>query len=906
MSFQAEHVSVASQSPTGPHIRGLPPAEWNNTKKVFSTYRGIQQLFEAQVVRTPDRIAVEFPSSEGSRTLSYRDLNKRANVIAHQLRKLKVGADSIVGISAERSIELVIGILGIIKSGAAYVPLDPTYPRDRLSLIINDTSAPVILTQEKLAPSLRGYRSKIVSLDSEWTESGAEAFYNPSCIVSHENLAYLIYTSGSTGKPKGVAMRQGPLINLLQWQAEHLSSKADARCLQFASINFDVSFQEIFSTWSCGGTLVLISEEQRRDSKALLEFIESNRIERLFLPFVALKHLADIAEHHQLYPKALKEVITAGEQLQVTPQISTLFRNLPGCTLENQYGPSESHVVTAYRLEGPVAKWPALPPIGRPIANTQIHILNEAMQPAPIGEAGELYIGGVCLARGYLNRPELTAERFISDPFYNVANARLYKTGDLARWLPDGNIEFLGRIDHQVKIRGYRIELGEIEVLLSQHNRVQEAVAIARDTGSGDKQLVAYVVPKGGPITAAELRDFLKQRLPPYAIPALFITLPKLPLNANGKVNRLALPAPSEAELTISEQVKQPRSPLEMQLQLIFEKLLQRRPIGVDVSFFELGGDSLQALKLVVEIENATRKRIPLSILYEASTIEQLAKTIREQTGSSDFSSLVPLKPNGSKTPIFLIHTTPGDLLGYGNLIFHLDSDQPAYGLQSLGLKDAQLTHTRIEEMAAYYVSLIRGHQSHGPYLLSGWCYGGIIAFEMAHQLIEAGESVAPLLLIETPAPEPSLVNVSYYIRRVRCAASMSPSLWSTYLREKFRYYFGFKKLLEQRFKRADSDTGANAVAVDDHNRLVDQLERVYFANLNALKHYKPRPYPGKVILFNANQQDPALVHDPLYGWPAMAKGVEAHVIPGTHDTILMEPNVRVLAAKMQQYLTTI
>ncbi len=873
--------------------------EWNATARQYRRYGGLQELFEEKTLEFTSRIAVDFP---GQGRITYGELNQRANRLARHLQKLGIGPDVVVGICSERSVEMLIGVLAVIKAGGVYAPLDPTYPQERLSFMVEDTKAPVILTQSKFAQNLIKTGAQIFCLDTDWQQLRSEDSDNLQPQVNEDHLAYLIYTSGSTGKPKGVAMRQGPLVNLLLWQLENWSGPAAARTLQFASLNFDVSFQEIFSTWCSGGTLVLVSDEIRRDANALARYLRENQVERLFLPFVALKHLAEACEREKVYPSTLREVITAGEQLQITPQISSLFTKLPDCTLENQYGPSETHVVTAYRLSGKAADWPALPSIGKAIANTRVYLLDEQRRPVPIGVAGELYLGGVCVARGYLNRPELTAEKFMVDPF--DPTSRVYKTGDLGRWLPDGNIEFLGRIDHQVKVRGFRVELGEIEAALSNHTGVREAVVIARDNEHGVKQLIAYVVSNNGPLAAADLRAFLTQRMPSYCVPSAFVTLPALPLTPNGKVDRKALPAPTETEEIVGE-VKMPRDPLEMQLKLVFERFMGRRPIGIDVSFFELGGDSLQALKLIVEIERATGKKLQLNILYQAPTVEALADAIRKETSHSEFSSLVPLQPTGKRLPLFLIHTTPGDVLGYGNLVYHLDSAQPCYGFQSLGFEAPELSHTRIEDMAAHYVRQLRKIQPHGPYFLGGWCYGGVVAVEMAHQLRAAGEKVAPLLLIETPAPAPGFSNIYYWTRRVARLLCMHPKEWRTYLTAKYRYYKGRRTEDEMRFKRVDQEKAVtvDTKQIEETNRLLAKLEHVYHANMKAWQEYRPRFYPGKVVLFNAVEQDPAIIRDPKYGWPGLATKIETHFIPGNHDTILMEPHVRVLASKIKECL---
>ena len=879
--------------------------EWNATSKAFPQYSGIHQLVEKKAEEIPDAVAVEFPREDAGilfeRQLTYRELNFRANQLAHHLQKLGVRKDVIVGICAERSMEMVIAVLAVLKAGGAYAPLDPTYPEERVAFMVEDTNAPVILTQQKFAKLFSNVRSHVICLDSQWKQITNQSGANLSSQTERDDLAYLIYTSGSTGKPKGVAMRQGPLLNLLSWQLENWSGPTSARTLQFASLNFDVSFQEILSTWCSGGTLVLIADEQRRDSIALAHFLEQQRIERLFLPFVALKHLAEACEHEKLLPSRLREIITAGEQLQITPQISAFFERIPHCTLENQYGPSETHVITTHRLRGAPSRWPLLPSIGKPIANARVYILDRQKRPVPIGVPGEIYLGGVCLARGYLNRPDMTAEKFVADPF--VSGSLVYKTGDVGRWLPDGNIEFVGRMDHQVKIRGFRVELGEIETILSKHPAVREAVVMARTATHGEKQLVAYLVSKNGTASQDELRGYLLQHVPSYCVPSAFMFLASLPVTPNGKVDRKALPEPQIIEESSSAVIKRPENPLELQLKLVFEKFLQRRPISTDASFFELGGDSLQALKLVVEIERATSKKLPLNILYQASTIQSLAQAIQKQSSHQTFSSLVPLQPHGKRRPVFLIHTTPGDVLGYGNLIYHLSGDQPCYGFQSLGFDRPELSHLTIQEMAAHYIKLLRQHQPRGPYILGGWCYGGVVAVEMAHQLRAAGQKVAPLLLIETPAPTPPLTNVRYYTRRIGCLLRMKPQQWHTYLNSKFQYYKGRRTADAMRFRRVDKAPDTESAVVEQKNQLLEKLEHVYCTNLRAWENYVPRFYPGKIILFNAAQQDPAIIQDPQYGWPALTSEIETHFIPGNHDTILMEPHVRVLAEKFNNCL---
>ncbi|MGK7875763.1 MAG: amino acid adenylation domain-containing protein [Xenococcaceae cyanobacterium] len=469
---------------------------WNDTDADYPQDRCIHQLLESQVERTPDSVAVVFEN----KYLTYRQLNDRANQLARYLQGLGVVPEGLVGLCVERSLEMVVALLGILKAGGAYVPLDTAYPRDRLAYMLSNSQVRVLLTQSKLAVRLpKDPARSIICLDTDWEAISKESEQNPPNGTTPDNLAYVIYTSGSTGKPKGVTMSHRALVNLIWWQLEHTTVSSQAKTLQFAPVSFDVSFQEIFSTWCGGGMLVLITDEIRRDSVTLLRLLAEQAVARLFLPFVALRQLAEVSQEFGIVPTNLRQVIVAGEQLQITPAIVSFFEKLPNCTLHNHYGPSETHVVTEFTLNGPAIDWPTLPPIGRPIANTEIYILDESLQPVGIGTEGELYIGGVCLARGYLNQPELTADKFIPNPFNNLQlekSARLYKTGDLARYLPDGNIQYIGRIDSQVKISGYRIEIGEIETTIGQNMAVKQAVVMARvDAGNDSKRLVAYVVP---------------------------------------------------------------------------------------------------------------------------------------------------------------------------------------------------------------------------------------------------------------------------------------------------------------------------------------------------------------------------------------------------------------------------
>ncbi|HEX7242822.1 MAG TPA: amino acid adenylation domain-containing protein, partial [Longimicrobiaceae bacterium] len=599
----------------------LPAAErlqvlegWNGTALAYPERACVHHLFEAQALRTPDAPALVF----GGERLSYAELDARADRLAALLRARGVGPDSRVGLCVERSAEMWTGVLGILKAGGAYVPLDPEYPAERLAFMLEDSGAQVVVAGAEAAERMSFRGVEVVRPG----EGGVAAGATP---VHPDNLAFVIYTSGSTGRPKGVAMTHRPLVNLVAWQEGAWLRPGPAVTLQFATISFDASFHEAFSCWAEGGTLVVVPEEVRRDPAALLELVERAGVERMFLPYVALQHVAETADARGTVPSRLREVQTAGEALRVTEPIRRWLAAL-GAPLHNHYGPSETHVVTAHALEGDPAGWSPLPPIGGPIANTQCYVLDGAGGPAPVGVPGELYVGGVSLARGYLDRPDATADRFLPDPFAGEPGARMYRTGDRVRWLADGTIEFLGRADTQVKVRGFRIEPGEVEAVLGTHPSVREVVVVAREDAPGERRLVAYVVPEGGKPSAAELRAHVGERLPEYMVPSAVVALDALPLTPSGKTDRRALPAPERADP--GDGWTPPRTPTEEIVAGIWAGVLKLERVGARDDFFALGGHSLVGTQVVSRVREALAVELPLRALFEAPTVEGLAARV--------------------------------------------------------------------------------------------------------------------------------------------------------------------------------------------------------------------------------------------------------------------------------------
>jgi amino acid adenylation domain-containing protein/non-ribosomal peptide synthase protein (TIGR01720 family) len=582
----------------------------NETSVDYPASKCINQLFEEQAERTPSRIAVVYEDQQ----LTYIELNARANRLAHYLQQLGVGPEVLVGICVERSIEMIIGILGILKAGGAYLPLDPAYPKDRLSFMLDDSLAPVLITRQQTIDSLPTFLSLVVCLDDDWEAISQESEQNPTCGATADNLAYVIYTSGSTGKPKGVLVQHRGVSNLFAAQVHAFAIRSDSRILQFASLSFDASIFEIIMALLTGSTLYLTAS-RLLSGPMLMDLLRDQAITTLTLPPSMLATLPDTDL------PALQTLISAGEPCSA----SLVSRWASGRRFFNAYGPTET---TVWATVSECVDERSGPPIGRPIANTQVFVLDTHLRPVPIGVSGELYIGGVGLARGYLNRPGLTAERFIPHPFSNEDGARLYRTGDLACYRPDGSLDCLGRIDQQVKIRGFRIELGEIETVLGQHPAVHQCVVIAHEDGSNGRRLIAYIAPRPAvEPTVQDLRSFLQMQFPAYMIPALFIMLPTLPVSPNGKVDRQMLPAPHAIRSNPRDAFVAPRNPIERALAAIWAEVLGVARVGIHDNFFTLGGDSILSFQTIVKAQDAGIHFTPKQ-MFQHQTIAELAVVV--------------------------------------------------------------------------------------------------------------------------------------------------------------------------------------------------------------------------------------------------------------------------------------
>jgi len=588
--------------------------DWNATAAPFPQDRCIHHLFEARAQTQPSTLALTFKDTE----LTYHQLNRRANQLAHHLQKLGVGPETVVGLCAERFPDMVVAILAILKAGGAYLPLDPTYPPERLAFMLHDSQTPLLLTQQRLIDALPLHHPHIVCLDTDWPAIARQPDHNPASPVTPDHLAYVIYTSGSTGQPKGTMLQHRGLCNLTTVQRQTFHIDPHSRILQFSAFSYDASVWETFMALANGATLCLARAEVVASGPALVHLLRDRRVTNITLPPSILSLLPP-----QDLP-ALQTVISAGEAC--TPDLVAQWA--PGRYFFNAYGPTETTVCPSmYRCD---ENDPLPPPIGRPIANAQLYVLDPNLQPVPVGVPGELHVGGVGLARGYLNRPALTAANFIPHPFSSHPGDRLYKTGDLVRYRPDGNLEFLGRIDHLVKVRGFRIELGEIETALVGHPDVRDGVVVVRQDTPGDKRLVAYLLPATSPGPGVgELRTYLRQTLPEYMVPSAFVTLDTFPLSPSGKVDRRALPPPDKSRPELERAYVAPRDETEAKLAGICAALLDLEQVGIHDSFFDLGGHSLLATQFISRLRETFHVELPLRALFESPTIAELAGRVK-------------------------------------------------------------------------------------------------------------------------------------------------------------------------------------------------------------------------------------------------------------------------------------
>lgn len=851
---------------------------WNDSRVDYPRDLPLHHFIEAQVERTPDAVAVVYESQQ----ITYRQMNDRANQLARYLRTNGVGPDILVGVCAERSVELVIALLASMKAGGAYVPLDPDYPKDRLKTMLADANPPVVLTQGHLLDRLPSGAKKVFVLDRDWASLKNESSANLGAQVGGKNLAYAIYTSGSTGKPKGVPNVHEGIVNRLLWMQDMYRLTGKDRVLQKTPFSFDVSVWEFFWPLLTGASLVVAKPGGHRDPAYLVNIIAEQGITTLHFVPSMLSIFLETAGLDRC--GSVRQVFASGEALPYELQ-QRFFQRMGIAELHNLYGPTEAAVDVTY--------WPCSPdsaksivPIGRPVANTQIYVLDRNLEPTPIGVPGELHIGGVQLARGYLNRPELTAEKFIPDPFSKNPGARLYKTGDLARFLPDGNVEYLGRTDFQVKLRGLRIELGEIESVLGRCEGVLQAVVVVREDQPGDKRLVAYLIP--APETELDtesLKKQLKDRLPEYMVPSRFVLVEKFPMTTSGKVDRKILPTPPLEQRDEKARVA-PRNEIEEMVASLFAVVLGVPAVGVTDNFFDLGGHSLLAGRLLAEIHETTGRQIPLSAMFRGATVESLARLVGFGSDLDHDSVVMEIQPGDrGRVPFFAIVPPGEESLGYAMLARHMGPDQPVYKIQGhVPVTGGKRPYSE-EEMRVLteeYVAAMRSMRPHGPYCVGGFCDGTHIAEQVVLRLESEGEEVGLLAVFDT-----------WVLQH-----SQNRFLWKI-------YYYGQRVQQMKNLSVADRLASYRRVATNKVQKLAgSKPSRTDWRETYWPKDFTVTRFRAPVVLFKRPKQPFYYVNDPQMGWGHRSEGgVTIHEVDFHHAHILREPHVGVFAKKLAEHM---
>ena len=870
--------------------------EWNNPAIDYPGGRCIAELFEMEVERRPDAVAVD----DEDRQLTYRELNSRANQLANHLRRAGVTTESFVGVCMERSVDMIVGLWAILKAGGTYVPMDPNLPKTRLRSMIEDSGTALVLSSRRQSIRIPADGVRVVCVDADWEAIAEEDNVNLYSQTDRDNAAYVIYTSGSTGNPKGVVASNAATVNRLEWMWEEYPFAKDDICCQKTPIGFVDSIFEIFGPMLEGVRLSIIPEDTVKDPARLVAALSEKQVTRIVLVQTLLRMLFESGRDLQAELPALKFWVGSGEYLG-RDLAEVFLRLLPQCTLLNSYGSSEVSADAAFFNLNSWSGGSTIP-LGPPIANTSMYLLDRNKNPGPIGARGEVHVGGVGLARGYLGRPGLTAEKFIPDHIGNNAGSRLYNTGDVARYLANGRMDFLGRRDFQVKIRGFRIELGEIEATLAEHPDVVQAVVIVGGSRSGDKRLTAYVVARqSGKLVSGHLISYLKRKLPDYMIPADLLILERLPLTPNGKVDRIALSKLDPEQSENKRECEAPRNLLEMQLVQIWEKVLGVSPIGCADNFFSLGGTSLSAVRLVTEVDKHFGQALTLNVIMQEGNIANLAKLLSKSAGSPAHPSLAVFRREGSRSPLFVVHSIGGEVLEYYHLSRLLGDDQPFYGLQSpLGIPTGDENRS-IEEMAGQYLKAVRGIQPEGPYLLGGFSWGGLVAFEMAQQLRRQNQKVALLAIVDSDPPytvrvKPRIEDeASFLVQALRGLApaddgGVFPEAEQQELMvsdQPYQHALGRLK----RWGIIDKDLGQ-----ETGEAYIRSYVKRYMARIKAHGDYEARVYPGKITFFRA-QPEPKKA----YGWSRFStEPLSIREISGPHWSILKDPHVQVLAQQLR------
>lgn len=856
---------------------------WNRTVATYPKEKRTCDLIEEQARLTPQTIAVKL----GSQSLTYAALEIRANQLGHYLRDLGIGPGKMVGICLERSPEMIVALLAVMKAGGAYVPLDPAFPAARLRAMTDDAEPHVSLTQRGLAYLLPASSGQQICLDEIARELATRSAQAPAWPGSTEDLAYVLYTSGSTGSPKGVEVPHRALTNFLRSMRERPGCQTGETLLAVTTLSFDIAGLELYLPLTVGARIELAGREEAADPRKLMVRMQACRPTLM-----------------QATPATWRMLIDAGwggdPALTVLCGGEPLMRDLAEALLGrcaavwNLYGPTETTVwSTCERVQMGASEIS----IGRPIANTRVYVLDSSLQPVPIGVSGEIYIGGHGVARGYRNRPDLTAERFMDDPF--VPGERMYRTGDLARYLPDGRVLHLGRLDRQVKIRGFRIELGEVEHALMRLASISQAVVVAKGDVGAANQLVAYLVARGEPPTAEDVRARLLETLAAYMVPSRFVFLEALPLTPNNKIDMTALPALGAEVDSMSAAAVQPRNPHELQLTALWRQVLQDDSIGIHDNFFEVGGHSLKAVELFAQIEHVYGVKLPLAVLFQSPTIEKIAPML-VSGAEVTCRSLVAIQPLGEAVPLFAFPGVGGEVLVFAALAQRLGRNQPLYGLRAQGLYGRERPFTSVEAAVAHYLAEIRSVRPHGPYFLAGACTGGVFAYEAAQQLAAQGHQVS-LVIMDSWHPSsyrtsrtmlpfwPAYFLGSKLAAYSRQARGLPARQWPGYVQRKLR-----RTAAALRRSRKEPLGTTEFLS-----------QRVVQATLQAVSRYRARPYPGGLLnIIAGNRRVAPGTRDTRRAWEELAAGPIRAEITAAEDSgrLFVSPHVDVLAQALMQY----
>lgn len=865
--------------------------------------------FDRCVEQHNHKIAVDFQGE----TLTYQELQCQINQLANYLSQLGVGVGTNIGLCLERGLDAVVGLLAILRVGATYIPLDPAYPKDRLEFMLTETQPSVVLTQSHTLPHLPTTTAQIVCLDQIQTviQAARPALYDRPDHL--DSLAYIMYTSGSTGRPKGVKMPRSSVEYYLNAIGDVLKIQPSDIYLHVASFSFSSSVRQLLVPLSQGATVILASQAQAKNPLVLLELMKekhitvSDTVASVWRSVLQAVKSLEAAKRDDLLANSLRLVLLSGDitACTVLQQICQHLSSRPDVI--NIYGQTETIGVCAYRLPQDFDRTEGYVPVGFPYDHNRIYILDDAMQPVPQGNIGELYVSGGCLSDGYLNRPDLTERQFLPNPWAEDAEptglfARLYKTGDMARFLPDGCLEMRGRADFQVKLRGMRVELGEIESTIEHCPIAKEAIVLAKDDAQGEKRLVAYVVPQpsSAPLSPREfstlLKSKLKATLPDYLVPALVVKLEALPLTPNGKRDRLALPEPDWSSLSTSTGAAQPEDQVEATLLQIWTDLFGFGP-GLQDNFFDLGGHSLMATQLFAQMDSEFGCKLSFNHLLESPTIKTMAAYIRAGHTQDKSVIVVPLRKEGSKTPLFCIHGIGGASLYYKAMLPYLPADQPVYGIQSRGFDGIEAPLRKVEEMAELYLREIRKVYPEGPISLVGHSFGGLVAYEMAQQLQQRGEVPGLLVIVDTKTPK--LAKTPPSMRRL--LKTVGRNLWrmphaqrKDYLLNSIQWFYKKRKVIN------DREYAEELKRKKPNIPMLNVLE----PNYKAQESYNPQPYSGDMVVFRALTQSPRSAHNRTLGWDALVHGqIRVHTIPGMHTSVMEEPNIKILVKALNLYL---